>query len=863
MKLEQLQDWIVSEQGMKAEVELISRYSAAQSLGLVQTPLDLSGYKPDWPRLIFAASVLSKSSVPRHAEAALMVAHAGVLYSKNERIQDASAVLLLQLANQRAVDLALLRGLIRQGLDERLGATEGILAARRELAQSVFLARGSTIQTNAFQRQFWDELENASWISASAPTASGKTYLVLRWLLNEFVSQRCKLAVFLAPTRALVGEIERQLLDLAVEHQIEGLRVASLPLSDLGDRSRPTILVFTQERLHVFLNTLETAPIIDIAIVDEVQKLGDGLRGVILQDAVERIARSNKAARFVFLSPLTQNPETVLLDAPKETRTAVVPNETPTVTQNLIIAQQGAGNAQRWSLCLRRDGQSLLVGDIDLHARPDSQTKRLSYIAFALGRAQSGTLIYANGPAEAEKIAWQVFNALDDDYPEGIALDSELRELSEFARDTIHPEFQLVELVKRGVAFHYGNMPTLLRGEIERLFREGKLRFLVCTSTLVEGVNLACRTILVRGPRKGNNQPMGPHDFWNLAGRAGRWGQDFHGNIVCIDVNRLDLWPGGTPERSRYPITRETDTVLRRESDMLQYLDGRQSLETGAVDPQLEQVAAYLLSWRARTGSFLLSPAASRLTPDYAQALEDRLTLLLDKVELPSDIISRHPGVSAVALQSLLNYFVTRRKPIEELVPSAPESDDAHSRLIAVFKRINSNLFPAFFPKLIPVYALVTLEWMRGKPLGQIIRARIAYLVRTKRPYKLPTVIRETMKDVEEIARFRAPKYLAAYLDVLKFHLDRIGKANLFPSNLRFDLYLEFGVATPTLLSLIGLGLSRTSAVALNEFLANDALTEQQLLTQLSTGRWRNFDLPAVVKREVGQVIERRALLAA
>ena len=26
--------------------------------------------------------------------------------------------------------------------------------------------------------------------------------------------------------------------------------------------------------------------------------------------------------------------------------------------------------------------------------------------------------------------------------------------------------------------------------------------------------------------------PMEPHDFWNLAGRAGRWGDEFQGNII-------------------------------------------------------------------------------------------------------------------------------------------------------------------------------------------------------------------------------------------------------------------------------------------------------------------------------------------
>ena len=68
---------------------------------------------------------------------------------------------------------------------------------------------------------------------------------------------------------------------------------------------------------------------------------------------------------------------------------------------------------------------------------------------------------------------------------------------------------KLVPLVERGVAFHYGNMPSLIRLEVERLFRSGKIRFLICTSTLIEGVNLSCRTIVLRGPRKGIGKGKG------------------------------------------------------------------------------------------------------------------------------------------------------------------------------------------------------------------------------------------------------------------------------------------------------------------------------------------------------------------
>ena len=75
-------------------------------------------------------------------------------------------------------------------------------------------------------------------------------------------------------------------------------------------------------------------------------------------------------------------------------------------------------------------------------------------------------------------------------------------------------------------------------------------------SVAIEGVNLSCRTIVLRGPRKGKGHPMEAHDFWNLAGRAGRWGDEFQGNIICIDPLDVNAWPTGVPARARYPIKR-------------------------------------------------------------------------------------------------------------------------------------------------------------------------------------------------------------------------------------------------------------------------------------------------------------------
>jgi superfamily II DNA/RNA helicase len=833
---------------------------------------ELTELRPDWARLLLGASVLATSDQYEHLEIALMVAQAALLFGPAGVVKDAGAVVLSQLANQRALSLALARGVLPAGLDERLGISEQLNQARRELEQTIFLRdgkrsgeveEGQSLSGNVFQLRLWDILRKADWVSATAPTAAGKTYLVLRWLLDQILAGAAQLAIFIVPTRALVAEIERSLLDLAADLGIPGIRVGSLPLAALGDRARPTVLVFTQERLHVFLNSVGTEVKIDVAVVDEAHKLGDGIRGVILQDAIERLVRSSPATRVIFLSPLTENPEAFVEDAPPGSVTEVIQRETPTVTQNLILATQMPKDAQKWRLLLRQDGDVGSLGRLDLHASPDGVRKRLSYVALALGREHTGTLIYANDANEAEQVASQIFDGLTEAYAEDTSVAPELIELSEFARDTIHPDYALVDYVKRGVAFHYGNMPSLLRYEIERLFKDGVIRFLVCTSTLVEGVNLACQTIVVRGPRKGKKDKMTPHDFWNLAGRAGRWGQDFSGNIVCVDSDNMTAWPNGVPRRSRYAIKRKTEAVVEMRDELLAFIRARPEA-AGELNLELEQVTAYLMSWRIRQGTIVGSTAVLKFDPAYIAELDVALAEGQAKIDFPAGLVLRHPGVSAFALQSLLNYFRQRKGDVADLLPATPDSSDARDQLIAVFTRIHNHMFPAFVPLgRVAVFALTTVNWMRGYPLVRIIRERISWL--EARGAGIPTAraIRDTMKDVEEIARFKAPKYLSAYMDVLRLHLSEIGREELLTDRLNFELYLEFGVGTKTLISMIGLGLSRTSAVEINDWLGNDDLDEVAVLARLRTRRWQSLPIPKVVKRELTEVLARLNALVA
>lgn len=154
---------------------------------------------------------------------------------------------------------------------------------------------------------------------------------------------------------------------------------------------------------------------------------------------------------------------------------------------------------------------------------------------------------------------------------------------------------------------------------------------------------------------------------------------------------------------------------------------------------------------------------------------------------------------------------------------------------------------------------------MRGKTLGQMIadrlkreRKKAKYQTDEELPYA--KFIRDTMADVENIARFLAPKYLGAYLSILRQHFHEKGILEDFPEDLTYDLFLEFGVSTRTLISLIGLGLSRTSSIELSEYIGRTTLSEAEILEGLESGEWEALNLPALVKREIRRVIEQKLL---
>jgi hypothetical protein len=157
---------------------------------------------------------------------------------------------------------------------------------------------------------------------------------------------------------------------------------------------------------------------------------------------------------------------------------------------------------------------------------------------------------------------------------------------------------------------------------------------------------------------------------------------------------------------------------------------------------------------------------------------------------------------------------------------------------------------------LVPLHALIVVEWLKGFSLSAIIKRRIEYHERNNKSFKLAVLIRDTMNIVEETARFKAPKYISAYVDVLKLFLVEIGRGDLIDEDFDIGVALEFGVSSKTLLSLMELGLSRMSAVALYEKIARDDLDRDGCLLWIKENQpnFAGMDLPNLIVRETLEV---------
>lgn len=807
------------------------------------------------PYIASLASALSMSGKPEERREALRIAHFFLLDKKvPSHYSGVAKTIFSNLKNFESFRLA------EESNPSKNEAANifSLMRSMRNRTEAEEVIAGRVLYLNPFQSQFWALLSSPGDISVSAATSVGKSFIVERWLASKIRSMKSGAILYVVPTRALIQQVENDFYQLLKDSNIQNCQIVSIPSPDFIYDKKVNLLILTQERYHFLRNLLRHSLAPEVVVVDEAQKIGDGSRGILLEQVLESIRNESPSTKFLYLTPSSENPD-LFIEGNSRAGEALVSSD-QMVGQNLFWVDQSETDPKKWKV-RRIDGEVASdIGLLRLDSKPSSKSKRVSFVAYAVGGNRSGNLVYANGAAEAEKVALQICDLLGE---KNIVEDPTVQSLIEFTSKTVHAKYALNVTLKYGVAFHYGNIPLILKSEIENLFRSGRIRYLVCTSTLIEGVNTACRNIFVRGPQKGRGRPMTEMDFWNLAGRAGRWGKEFEGNIFCIDASDEKIWlKGHAPkEKVRFKVTRASVDAAKDVENLCQALNvtgsGREFVRRS---PESEYLSSYLLNLSFR-GSVTSNSLLSRFDLSTSEANEVYATIQETKntISIAPRVVQRNPGIAPSLMKDLYQYFEKRGHDPERYAPLSPSHIDSAVRFAEIFTRTYKFLGSKLGPPGKRPFALAILvnNWMRGWPISRIIQDRYKREREKRQAVNLAAVIRTVLEDVEKIARFEAPKYLSCYTDILSEYYRDIGRNDLVENLEDFNIFLEFGVSDHTQISMMSLGLSRTSAILLSEYITDDSLGKEDVLRWLRLFDFAGIDLPDMVEREVEKALIR------
>ncbi|MGC7903484.1 DEAD/DEAH box helicase [Vibrio anguillarum] len=676
-------------------------------------------------------------------------------------VKGAAEVILSRIGNFPGRDLLRSRYAIESGIPAPLRLE--IIA--RESENTITDETDNEIQLTDFQLQLFRSLESEQNLSISAPTSAGKSFVLNLSLSNQIKEKSCNSIVYVVPTRALISEVSTRVRSAIkrIGQDKAIIRTTPFPVDRTKVRTN-VVYIFTQERLLSFLSATDVEPQIDTLIVDEAHEIQNGKRGIILQTAIDIALRKFCNAKLLFASPLIQNPEYFLSLFQRTSNGKFFTEVISPVSQNILLVNQVARKPTKMHISLLNSIGTTEIGEFVLPFQlRNSKHQQIANLALSLSDDDS-VIAFSNTPSSAEERAVQAAQLAQN-----IDVSEDIEMFISFIKQEIHPNYALINCLKKGIAFHYGNMPSLLRTGVEDLFRNGDVKVVFCTSTLLQGVNLPAKHIIIENPKSGDNG-MTRADFLNLAGRAGRLLNEFHGNVWCI---RPEEWesPCYTGDKLQ-TITSSISNIL---------IDGGTELQK-AINPDTTED-----SWDEKRQDEA-DVAIGKLYNDYldtkdfsfmeqyrtdinSRELDQTIEVVRSlEVTLPEEIIKRNQSLRPDQLDKLYTYLLEQNN-IEDFYPIYPYLSGAKARVEKILGVIEVCFEWKLHEKFKSWLSFLAYQWVWGVPIGKILHERVSFLESTKERENInPTkVVRSCLKVLETDIRFKMVKYFSAYLDVLKY----------------------------------------------------------------------------------------------
>jgi superfamily II RNA helicase len=425
-----------------------------------------------------------------------------------------------------------------------------------------------------FQIKANDAIRDGKHALVTAPTGSGKTLPAEHAI--KFFTERGQTVVYTAPIKALsnqkYSEFTRKFPNLEV----------GIFTGDNKHNAQAQLLIMTTEILQNRLfqekgASASSTSYLDFSldnlgcvIFDEVHYVSDEDRGTVWENTIIMLP---KTVQFVMLSATIDQPENFAAWVQDVTEREVVvcghaERVVPLTFSVFMTATQKqlgrvenkatrsfieskvnkfepiyATNARHFHDGVVNENRKALTELRKVECDP-TRKHVLNELCTELKKADMfPALCFVFSRKQVEQIAQEVTVSLFDEGEVDSEIEPTYRQLlvagvTNWKEYMALPEYHVyLDLLRKGIGIHPAGMLPIFREVMEILFERRCIKLLVATETFAIGLNMptktVCFTCLSKHDKNGHRW-LYPHEFIQMAGRAGRRGIDTRGNVVLL-----------------------------------------------------------------------------------------------------------------------------------------------------------------------------------------------------------------------------------------------------------------------------------------------------------------------------------------
>lgn len=690
------------------------------------------------------------------------------------------------------------------------------------------------------------------------PTSGGKSLLAELATIKELERDITKKCFYIVPTNALVYEVTKRLSE---RFRRIGYRVSSTisgyePDFMYGQYDEDNVIVTTPEKMDMITRNVFSNDILrntSIIIFDEFHKIQDRERGWLIEGCITFLINHNVYSniKLLLLSAIIDNGVSVMqwVDGGEQCSGHFPSDWKPTVKLKGIASwDYEKDNYNSWVSLNPNDplykngfkNYSAVAGikykingsirNINLfrfarhHLRSNNRVDRDSNMKkenFIMGVAQKlknlgGSLIFFHTKDECENFV----RTYEPMFSERLELSLEVENLIVYIEKRLGSNHLLTLGLNKGLVYHHGSLPMDIREALEDYFLKGHIKIMVCTTTLVEGVNFPIQNFIHTGRTYSSQPTLSPGDFKNIAGRAGRAYQSTFGQIVYINFqnNLID---------EHFDYENHVNTIkssLISDEDFFNSVDEIERLEEAEQTTALINLTSKPFAKSLLLFYNVLSPAREdindmlRNTLFFQEADSNNIKKVLDFSKRMFSYFDLQNKTELVKIQESGLSFKSYRVLKEVAASILEELNIRENQIVSVSKIINPETYQRILSlpeckkfrvrrsrgnsKEIEVndYNLF-IDWIESnKSYSQLGEE---YFSEVSEQYRMSRIV-DYIKDMFE---FKLPWVIGSLCSII---IEAIGNNEFF---MYLPLYIKFGVNNSVDVSLFKLGLSSRETV--------------------------------------------------